>query len=855
MPTRIISGGGQSGLCVYCRHRGVAIADELHPLLSRNPAIYADTGQPRCSVQHRPAADILCFYRLTRPNTHTNANTNAVCRYHLAYVGYEDMMKSKHSQSFVISGESGAGKSESTKHLINHIIENSKSNKKSLESRIQMINPLLEAFGNAKTVMNNNSSRFGKYIEIKFSPVDGAVMGAAISEYLLEKSRVCSQQPNEQNYHIFYILSAGMAQCEVLSYDLGKPSSHNYLNSPGAPTDAQIMCKDNVESFNELLETFIKMQFDDEDVQSMLTILCAVLLIGDIEFKLNSSDEVEYAGDSSKLLGEIAKLLNVPVAELEPAFLAVTQLMGSEAVKIPFNSVEKAVDNRDAFAKAFYARLFGWIVTHCNQTLIDPETVSGDFLSLGILDIFGFEDFANNSLEQLCINVTNEQLHTFFNETIFKAEAESYKAEGVDGADIAWENNEPTLMMLRARPGGLLAILDEESNPKIKSSDLQFTEKAGAALAKHASGAYKSAKSSKELSFTIVHYAGPVKYNSTNFLEKDRDTLSAAFAPVLKFSQDTMVSQLWSAKSGATGTFKVHKSMKGRPPKSKKKLQNTVCAHFSASLTDLLDKIKASNPHFVRCLKPNAEKVPKKFDNAQMMRQLKYAGVLETVKVRKLGYAIRETFEDFVKHYKNMAFPHGQKVPSTAKSCEVIMEKTNIEGYKIGKSKIFLKYFHVEQLAALRKKEVWALEFVKKVCSGHIARVRFKRIKARCAEQTAMIAAMIAFAEDSANAVREKVVKVTAMDAAATKKRKFVADLKKKAAAEEKEKVRHGTAVFFWLLVASFVTALLALLLLLLLLWLMMMLLLLIDTPCPCSLRHPSTTTCSSRRRRRLESS
>lgn len=196
--------------------------------------------------------------------------------------------------------------------------------------------------------MNNNSSRFGKYIEIKFSPLDGAVMGAEISEYLLEKSRVCSQQPSEQNYHIFYILSAGIGQCGLFSYDLGKPSSHNYLNSAGAPTDAQILSKDNVTSFNELVDTLNDMHFDEDDIQSMLTILCAILLIGDLEFKLNGNDEVELASDPAKM-AEIAQLLNVAPAELEPAFLSITQLMGSETLKIPFNSVEKVRGQEGAF--------------------------------------------------------------------------------------------------------------------------------------------------------------------------------------------------------------------------------------------------------------------------------------------------------------------------------------------------------------------------------------------------------------------------------------------------------------------------------------------------------------------------
>jgi myosin-3 len=289
--------------------------------------------------------------------------------YHLAFDGYENMLRTKTSQSFVISGESGAGKSESTKHIVNHVIELCKAGKKSLEQRIQDLNPLLEAFGNAKTVMNNNSSRFGKFIEIKFTTT-GAVMGAELSEYLLEKSRVARQSEGELNYHVFYYLLAGLPQCSLFSYDLGPASAHNYLRSPGGPTDAEVACPDNVASFNELVSTLSKMGFEDEDVASMLKILSAIILVGDTTFEEGANDAAVITSDLAKLQ-EAAALLQCDFAQLQASMLSFTSLVGRDRITRTYTAAT-ALGNRDAFATAFYARMFGWIVTCCNTLLIDP---------------------------------------------------------------------------------------------------------------------------------------------------------------------------------------------------------------------------------------------------------------------------------------------------------------------------------------------------------------------------------------------------------------------------------------------------------------------------------------------------
>lgn len=704
--------------------------------------------------------------------------------YYVASNAYETLLRTQTSQAFVISGESGAGKTETTKYIVNHVIEMCKAGNKALEGGIQQLNPLLESFGNAKTVMNNNSSRFGKYLELNFDRT-GAVIGAEISEYLLEKSRVTTQAEGEQNYHIFYYLFAGMTDEQKKLHGLDKPSDHRYISSPGSPSDAEVMTPSNKAEYHTLMESFKNLGFDPDDVSSMLRMVAGILLVGDTDFLAEAADGEEKAGltSNTEKLAKAADLLQVDQTALFDCLLKSSSQAGGETIQRRF-TVEAATDNRDALTRALYARLFGWIVTSCNTNLIDKDAVKTGTLTLGILDIFGFENFASNSLEQLCINITNEKLHSFFNSFVFAQEQAEYAKEGIATDTFVFTDNALTLELLLAKPQGVLPTLDEESRFP-KASDLSYTGKL-TALKSHPSGAMIPAGSDREMSFEVVHYAGKVKYNTTGFLSKNRDALSQDVVNALRFSQDLLIAALWAAKSTKTGTFRVSRA--GPRPKGKQ-APATVGSHFTTSLAELMLKIEKAKPHFVRCVKPNVGKTKGTWEADLVLRQLRYAGVLETVRIRKLGWSIRETFGEFIKRYKSIAYKNSDDITIGPEACMAILEKTDLVDWKLGKEKVFLKYFHVEQLSALVRKQRAAHNFIKKVAKAFVARWRYRKIKAAKVVLLEAVSANFLDIETRGVAVTEAMERFQVADEEAAKKRKWLKSIKKKEeAAKEAER-------------------------------------------------------------------
>eukprot|EP00038_Savillea_parva_P020859 m.32698 g.32698 ORF g.32698 m.32698 type:complete len:1058 (-) comp4913_c0_seq1:120-3293(-) len=705
--------------------------------------------------------------------------------YYLAYNAYEAMLRSKRNQAFVISGESGAGKTESTKFIVNHVIEMCKASNKELENRITRLNPLIEAFGNAKTVMNNNSSRFGKFLELNFD-VTGAVTGAEISEYLLEKSRVTMQAPGEQNYHVFYILLAGVAARadQRDTYQLGKPSTHKYVAAEGAPSDDDVLGGTNSDALADLLSTFGSMGFEAADVASMQNALAALLHLGNVEFAADKDDFAVVSGDTAPLDATV-QLLKVDRQQFEEALVSTNVQAGGEMVTKRFNP-ESARETRDSLARALYTRLFGWIISCCNENLAEGGDHGKD-LTLGILDIFGFEDFDTNRLEQLCINVTNEQLQNFFADFIFKMEQDEYEAEGIDVSKIEFADNKPTLDVLLGKPHGLLAILNEESRVP-QGSDLSYTRKI-AKLSTHPSNALTPPTSDRDLHFSVTHYAGDVKYDTSGFLNKNRDALSFDVGTAMRFSEDELVKSLWKARKMSTGSFRTSRQ-RAEPLTAKRKPPNTVALQFTNSLDDLMAKIRASTPHFVRCIKPNAAKAPSQFEAALVEKQLRYSGVLETVRIRKQGFSVREVLSDFVGRYASIAFAASATVEPTQESCDKIMEAVGITDYTFGKQKIFMKYNHPEQLTAALRKQREAQQLVQRACLGLICRVRYRHLLEQKAIQTAHVASLLGFAEDGCVTVRAAVSKLIDLDHEAAEKRKWLKAIQKKKEKAEKERLK-----------------------------------------------------------------
>ncbi|WAR28876.1 MYO16-like protein, partial [Mya arenaria] len=503
--------------------------------------------------------------------------------YGIAENSYRALRHAGGSQCHVISGESGSGKTETCKYIVQHLLRVAGSEETHLNTKINQVNPLLEAFGNAVTLMNNNSSRFGKYIELSFN-TRGHVIGGKISEYLLEKSRVVHQGRGECNFHIFYWMMGGL--------------------SP------------------------------EEDIQSMIQILSIVLHLGEIEFKgVGNNDAAQVI--NTDMLKVVSDMLEVSAKELGSALVADYTVTRGEQIKKE-RTVERARDCRDALAKMLYARLFSWIVNGINQ-LIQPVEEGSD-LQIGILDIFGFENFPQNSFEQMCINVANEQIQLYTNENILYREQQDCLLEGVPLVDVTYNNNQAILDLFLERPTGLLAILDEESNFP-KATDKSLASKLHTNVGKKHNRYYKTPRDSG-LRFSIIHYAGCVTYDVAGILEKNRDTLPNS---IIARQQRTTIKKVASP-------FEFFKKLKGGNKEGKKagktvsvekKGPSTMAYHFRNSLADLINKLQSAKPHFVRCIKPNTSKKPLTFVPDYVLAQLRYTGFGKTKVFFKLDHADR----------------------------------------------------------------------------------------------------------------------------------------------------------------------------------------------------------------------
>lgn len=674
----------------------------------------------------------------------------------VADMTHQAMIHNKNPQCCLISGESGAGKTVSADYLVRHLAELGKAGNRTLEEKILQVNPLMEALGNAQTVINENSSRFGKYLELHFTP-NGALRGGMLSEYLLEKSRVVSQSRGERNFHIFYYMIAGLAYNKKLEkYSFKLYSQHNYLQTGGRNLQDLVCTLGNRRKFEEVQRCFDIIGFSHEEVSQLFSILAAIIHLGDIHF--TEDESVSHLSDKSmvsnpQVLLIVSSLLGINAVELRDALTTNSNVTRGETI-VRNNSVDQAVDYRDGMAKALYGKLFSWIVHRINALLRTERArpVENDY-RIGILDIFGFENFKRNSFEQLCINIANEQIQFYFNQQIFSWELEEYRSEGISLERISFTDNRPVLDMFLQKPIGLLALLDEESRFP-RATDFTLVEKFNKNInCVH----YEQPKENDVFpSFVIAHYAGRVKYDATNFLEKNRDTLSPDIIQVLRSSDNRLVRTLMQhplARSGVSvkknssqpPMFQVEKDKKLNGllslPETKQspllesnttsRWQQTVSVHFRYSLRDLLAKLLPAESHFVRCIRPNEQMIAGRFDQEKVQTQLRYTGVLETTRIRQQGYSERITFAEFVKRYQVIAYPLHKRAPCDAAACTEILRKSKIQKWLIGRTKVFLKYYHVEELAMLleiyRKKVIT----IQRVVRGWLVRRQYEAVRRR----------------------------------------------------------------------------------------------------------------------------
>ncbi|XP_036432236.1 unconventional myosin-IXAb isoform X4 [Colossoma macropomum] len=803
--------------------------------------------------------------------------------YAVADVAYHAMLQRRRNQCIVISGESGSGKTQSTNFLIHHLTALSQKGFASgVEQIILGAGPVLEAFGNAKTAHNNNSSRFGKFIQVNYQE-SGTVRGAYVEKYLLEKSRLVYQEHNERNYHVFYYLLAGASEEERKAFHLLQPEEYHYLNQMTKKAhrlhwenyyESELDCftvegEDLKHDFERLQLAMEMVGFLPATRKQIFSLLSAILLLGNIRYKKKTYRDDSIDICNPEVLPTISELLEVKEEMLFEALTTRKTVTVGERLIVPYKLAE-AGTVRDSMAKSLYGALFDWIVFRTNHALLNNKDLedSAKILSIGVLDIFGFEDYENNSFEQFCINFANERLQHYFNQHIFKLEQEEYRAEGISWHMIDYIDNTSCINLISKKPTALLHLLDEECNfPQATNQTLLDKFKR-----QHEGNSYIEFPAVMEPAFIIHHYAGKVKYSVKDFREKNTDHMRPDIVALLKSSKSAFICGLmgidpvatfrWAVlrayfravvafraagkrhgekKSGSDSAVQctviksvdsfsflhhpVHqrsleilqrckddkynscitrknprsplsdlqgtnainekstrdgfsgcngrssrpgrlsstgfsheedgifvnamssklleraqgilmrnknykaklclpkhlldvKSLKylssltlhDRITKSllhlhKKKKPPSISAQFQASLNKLMETLGQSEPYFVKCIRSNAEKLPLRFNDVLVLRQLRYTGMLETVRIRQSGYSVKYTFKDFAHHF-HVLLPDG--ISASQASIQDFLQRVDLDpdGYQVGKTMVFLREAQRQRLQDLLHQEV-----------------------------------------------------------------------------------------------------------------------------------------------------
>ncbi|CAL8289146.1 unnamed protein product [Boreogadus saida] len=643
---------------------------------------------------------------------------------------YRNMMQDREDQSILCTGESGAGKTENTKKVIQYlaVVASSHKAKKDsspqqpagslaygeLEKQLLQANPILEAFGNAKTSKNDNSSRFGKFIKLNFD-VTGYIVGANVDTYLLEKSRCIRQAAVERAFHIFYYMVAGAKDSlreELLLEDF---SSYRFLMSG----HVEIPGQEDDQMFEETLEAMEIMGFTQEERTGMLKVVSTVLQLGNVTFeKERHSEQASMPDDTAAQ--KLCHLQGINVTDFSRAVLTPRIKVGREVVQ-KAQTKQQADFAIEALAKAMYERLFRWILARVNKTLDKSKRQSSSFL--GILDIAGFEIFEDNSFEQLCINYTNERLQQLFNHTMFTLEQEEYQREGIDWTFIDFGLDLQPCIELIERPNnppGILAILDEECwFPK--ATDVSFVEKLLSTHTAHVK--FCKPKHQDRLTFTVLHYAGKVDYNSDSWLTKNMDPLNDNVTGLLSSSSSPFIQDLWRELDRVVGLETINKSKKG--------MFRTVGQLHKESLGRLMTTLNNTQPNFVRCIIPNHEKRPGKMDAQLVLEQLRCNGVLEGIRICRQGFPNRILFQEFRQRYELLAAKSIPKGFMDGKqACALMVTHLDLDPnlFRIGQSKMFFRTGVLAQLEEERDLKITVVTIAFQAHSrGHLARRAFAK--------------------------------------------------------------------------------------------------------------------------------
>ncbi|XP_043474032.1 unconventional myosin IC isoform X3 [Leptopilina heterotoma] len=618
----------------------------------------------------------------------------------LADTAYQSLTKENHDQCILISGESGSGKTEASKKILEFIAAATGHKKKVEAVNVKLIgsNPVLEAFGNAKTNRNDNSSRFGKYMDIQFD-FHGDPVGGNILNYLLEKSRVVHQSTGERNFHIFYQLLSGANDDVLRNLYLKRNLDTYYYLSSG--TKGAIDTIDDASQYREVIEAMKVMEISQQEQDDLFAIVASVLHVGNVGF-------TETEGVATILkpasVEAVSKLLGCDGRDLAKAFTHRTIDAHGDVVITPLNR-ELAIYARDALAKAVYDRLFTWLVTRLNKSL-QPLTKNQRTVVMGILDIYGFEIFQKNSFEQFCINFCNEKLQQLFIQLTLKSEQEEYLREGIEWEHIHYFNNKVICDLIEEKYKGIISLMDEECLRPGDPTDMSFLEKLNSNLnshphyISHMKADIQTQKIMGRDEFRLVHYAGDVTYNVRGFLEKNNDLLFRDLREVMSHTTNSIIKTVFDVKKDLCS----------------KKRPETAITQFKNSLNNLVDILMGKEPSYVRCIKPNDFKMSNQFNDKIVLHQVKYLGLMENLRVRRAGFAYRKPYEQFLQRYKSLCSETWPHYDGTAKDGVQTLVRHlgyDCDDYRMGNTKLFIRFpktlFETEDAFQMKKHEIIAI--------------------------------------------------------------------------------------------------------------------------------------------------
>lgn len=613
----------------------------------------------------------------------------------------DNLYEYKQSQTIIVSGESGAGKTEAIKQMMRFFAVGSKGDH-SIQDAIMAANPVLEAFGNAKTIRNNNSSRFGRFMKLQVSR-DGGIRCGSVLSFLLEKSRILTQDENERSYHIFYQLIKGApAEMKKKLHVLGL-QDYKFINPKCTDADGI----DDVEDFKLVFKSFQDMKLSAQQIETIFSIVSGVLLMGNVEFIKADlpgfDDAAEISPASRPDFEKACELMFLNKTNVEQALLEKITFAGGSEIRGRWKCDEAKV-LAASLSKAMYEKLFEWIINNLNK-IIEPEDGFDKFI--GMLDIFGFEVFKNNSLEQLFINLTNEMLQSNFVNIVFKREAELYASEGIPAPTIEYTTNFKVVELL-CKGKCILSVLEDQCLAP-SGSDEKFVSNCQTNFKDNEK--FEFVKVGSNINFAIVHSVGSISYNATNFLLKNKDVLRSEMTECVQESDNEIVKNLFAG---------VKKAERGKIAKG-----SLIGSQFLLQLQSLMDLINSTDPHFVRCIKPNEAKKPLQWISTKVLIQLHALSVIEILGLRQLGYSYRRPFKDAIDQYSFLVGQEGSD--DVTRLLNMLKENVGADGYAIGKTMVFMTSQVNKDLTKLQRAKLAAWNPLMKLVESSCEKAALKR--------------------------------------------------------------------------------------------------------------------------------